>query len=26
MAGEDNRSKRAAEEIPEENMPMNQRL
>ena len=26
MASEDNRGKRAAEEIPEENMPMNQRL
>jgi len=26
MAGEDNRGKRAAEEIPEENMPMNQRF
>ena len=26
MAGEDNRGKRAAEEIPEESMPMNQRL
>ena len=26
MAGEDNRGKRAAEEVPEENMPVNQRL
>ena len=26
MAGEDNQGKRAVEEIPEENMPMNQRL
>jgi len=26
MAGEENRGKRVVEEVPEENMPMNQRL
>ena len=26
MAGEDNRGKRTVEEVPEENMPMSQRL